>query len=43
VQRAVDVFAANLARMVAGGDELVHEITERDLPAVPETWVSEKR
>lgn len=43
VQRAVDVFAANLERRLAGGPGLVHEITENDLPAVPETWVSEKR
>lgn len=43
VQRAVDVFAVNLERWQAGGAGLVHEITERDLPAVPETWVSEKR
>lgn len=47
VQRAVDVFADNLARWVAGAGSpdtpLRHEITARDLPAVPETWVSEKR
>lgn len=43
VQRAVDVFATNLERWLAGGTDLVHEITECDLPAVPETWVSEKR
>jgi phosphoglycerate dehydrogenase-like enzyme len=42
VQRAVDVFAENLARWQRGG-ELLHEITAADLPAQPETWVSEKR
>ena len=43
VQPAVDVFVTNLERWLAGGTDLVHEITERDLPAVPETWVSQKR
>lgn len=43
VQRAVDVFAENLAQWGAGREPLRHEITARDLPAVPETWVSEKR
>lgn len=42
VQRAVDVFAENLARWLRA-DPLAHEITARDLPAVSETWLSEKR
>ena len=42
VQRAVDVFAENLGRWLRA-EPLLHEITARDLPAVPETWVSEKR
>ena len=42
IQRAVDVFAENLQRWQRGG-QLLHEITESDLPAQPETWVSEKR
>jgi phosphoglycerate dehydrogenase-like enzyme len=42
VQRAVDVFAENLQLWQRGG-QLLHEITEADLPAQPETWVSEKR
>jgi phosphoglycerate dehydrogenase-like enzyme len=42
VQRAVDVFAENLARW-RRGEAFVHEIFARDLPAVAETWVTEKR
>jgi len=42
VQRAVDVFVENLARW-PHADPLVHEITARDLPAVAETWVTERR
>ena len=42
VPRAGEVFAENLQRWQRGG-QLLHEITEADLPAQPETWVSEKR
>jgi phosphoglycerate dehydrogenase-like enzyme len=42
VQRAVDVFADNLARWQRG-DALVHELTLADLPAVSEQWHVERR
>jgi phosphoglycerate dehydrogenase-like enzyme len=42
VQRAVDVFVENLGRWNRA-EPMVHEITEADLPRVPETWVTEKR
>jgi phosphoglycerate dehydrogenase-like enzyme len=42
VQRAVDVFAENLARWQRN-EPFVHELTMADLPAVSQTWVVEKR
>jgi phosphoglycerate dehydrogenase-like enzyme len=42
LERAVDVFAANLARWSAG-DELLHELTLDDLPALSRQWHVEKR
>jgi phosphoglycerate dehydrogenase-like enzyme len=42
VQRAVDLFAENLARWQRN-EPFVHELTMADLPAVSQTWVVEKR